>query len=63
MSKIIRFFKKLFKKKKKSPTTQEAIESIREAEKLLAKKQEYLEIKINDQLDLANKYANKNKKR
>lgn len=60
---IIKFFKKLFKKKKKSTSTQDAIHSIRETEKLLAKKQEYLENKINDQLNLAKKNANSNKKR
>ncbi len=56
-------FKNLFAKKETTPTSQEAIQKIREVEDLLNKKSEYLEKKIADELDAARKHGTKNKRR
>ena len=56
-------FKNLFAKKEKPPTPQEAIQKIREVEDLLAKKQGFLEKKIEDELAQARKHGTKNKRR
>lgn len=55
-------FKNLFAKKEKPPTPQEAIQKIREVEDLLNKKSQYLEKKIEDELDVARKHGTKNKR-
>lgn len=58
------FFGKIFggKKEEKAPSTGEAIQKLRETEEMLLKKQEYLEKKIELELDLAKKNASKNKR-
>ena len=50
------------KKKEKAPTPQEAIQRIRDVEELLEKKQQFLEKKINDELNNAKKHGTKNKR-
>lgn len=55
-------FNKMFAKKEKPPTPQEAIQKIRDVEDLLEKKQQYLEKKIQDELNNAKKHGTKNKK-
>jgi hypothetical protein len=55
-------FNKMFTKKEKPPTPQEAIQKIRDVEDLLEKKQQYLEKKIQDELANAKKHGTKNKK-
>ena len=47
----------------KPPTPQEAIQRIRDVEDLLSKKQDFLEKKINDELNNARKHGTKNKRR
>jgi hypothetical protein len=49
--------------KNKPPTPQEAIQRIRDIEELLSKKSEFLEKKIDQELELAKKYGTKNKRR
>lgn len=58
------FFGKIFsgKKEEKVPTTEEAIHKLRDTEELLNKKQEYLEMKIDEELAIAKKNASKNKR-
>ncbi|XP_041971693.1 charged multivesicular body protein 4c [Aricia agestis] len=58
------FLGKLFggKKEEKGPTTHEAIQKLRETEELLVKKQEFLERKIEVELQNARKNASKNKR-
>jgi charged multivesicular body protein 4 len=57
-------FQKIFGKnsKEKPPTPQEAIQRIREVEELLAKKSDFLEKKIDQELDTARKHGTKNKR-
>ena len=57
-------FNKLFGKngKDKPPTPQEAIQRIREVEELIGKKSQFLEKKIDDELDVARKNGTKNKR-
>ncbi|XP_077993293.1 charged multivesicular body protein 4b-like [Glandiceps talaboti] len=50
------------KKEGKAPSTQEAIQKLRETEELLEKKQEYLEKKIQTELSTAKKHGTKNKR-
>ncbi|KAF5291324.1 hypothetical protein FQA39_LY03475 [Lamprigera yunnana] len=58
------FFGKLFggKKDEKQITTGEAIQKLRETEEMLIKKQEFLEKKIEMEMDVAKKNATKNKR-
>nr|XP_019966138.1 PREDICTED: charged multivesicular body protein 4b-like [Paralichthys olivaceus] len=46
----------------KAPTTQDAIQRLRETEEMLAKKQDFLEKKIEQELVTAKKYGTKNKR-
>ncbi len=46
----------------KAPTPQEAIQRLRETEEMLAKKQEFLEKKIDQELMTAKKNGTKNKR-
>uniref|UniRef100_A0A4W6CJT1 Charged multivesicular body protein 4B n=1 Tax=Lates calcarifer TaxID=8187 RepID=A0A4W6CJT1_LATCA len=46
----------------KAPTPQEAIQRLRETEEMLAKKQEFLEKKIDQELITAKKNGTKNKR-
>ncbi|CAG9568536.1 unnamed protein product [Danaus chrysippus] len=58
------FLGKLFggKKEEKGPTTHEAIQKLRETEELLIKKQEFLEKKIEIEIQTAKKNGTKNKR-
>lgn len=57
------FFGKIFGGKKvEAPTTGEAIQKLRETENMLIKKQEFLESKIDQELDIAKKNGTKNKR-
>lgn len=58
------FLGKLFggKKEEKGPTTHEAIQKLRETEELLLKKQEFLEKKIDVEVQTARKHGTKNKR-
>ncbi|XP_046972496.1 charged multivesicular body protein 4c [Vanessa cardui] len=58
------FLGKLFggKKEEKGPTTHEAIQKLRETEELLIKKQEFLERKIEVEIQTARKNGTKNKR-
>ena len=59
------FFGKIFgtgKKGDAAPTTGEAIQKLRETEEMLMKKQEFLEKKIDQELDIARKNAKTNKR-
>lgn len=57
------FFGKMFGGKKEvAPTTGEAIQKLRETENMLLKKQEFLEKKIEIELDTARKNGTKNKR-
>jgi charged multivesicular body protein 4 len=59
------FFGKIFgsgKKGDKAPTTGEAIQKLRETEEMLMKKQDFLEKKIEQELDVARKNAKTNKR-
>ncbi|XP_018792604.1 PREDICTED: charged multivesicular body protein 4c [Bactrocera latifrons] len=57
------FFGKMFGGKKEvAPTTGEAIQKLRETENMLIKKQEFLETKIEEELNIARKNASKNKR-
>ena len=44
------------------PTTGQAIQKLRETEEMLIKKQEFLEKKIDQELDIAKKNGTKNKR-
>ncbi|XP_037923068.1 charged multivesicular body protein 4c isoform X2 [Hermetia illucens] len=57
------FFGKMFGGKKEvAPTTGEAIQKLRETENMLIKKQEFLEAKIQQELETAKKNGTKNKR-
>lgn len=57
------FFGKMFGgKKEQAPSTGEAIQKLRETENMLIKKQEFLESKIEEELNIARKNASKNKR-
>lgn len=58
------FLGKLFggKKEEKGPSTHEAIQKLRETEELLLKKQEFLEKKIDIEVQTARKHGTKNKR-
>ncbi|XP_063633720.1 charged multivesicular body protein 4b [Cydia splendana] len=58
------FLTKMFggKKEEKGPTTHEAIQKLRETEELLIKKQEFLEKKIELEIQTARKHGTKNKR-
>lgn len=58
------FFGKLFsgKKGEPAPTPSEAIQKLRDIENMLTKKQEFLEKKIEVELDTARKNGTKNKR-
>lgn len=58
------FFSKVFggKKDGKAPTTGEAIQSLRETEEMLTKKQDFLEKKIELELGVARKCGTTNKR-
>lgn len=57
------FFSNLFGGKKEAQvTTGEAIQKLRDIESMLLKKQDYLEKKIDDELDAAKKNGTKNKR-
>lgn len=58
------FLGKIFggKKEEKAPTTHEAIQKLRETEELLGKKQEFLEKKIDVEIQTARKHGTKNKR-
>ncbi|XP_031619809.1 charged multivesicular body protein 4b-like [Contarinia nasturtii] len=57
------FFGKIFGKKEEVPSTTEAIQNLLETEKILIKKQEHLEHKIEQELQTAKKQSvNKNKR-
>lgn len=57
------FFSNMFGGKKVvAPTTGEAIQQLRETENMLTKKQEFLEKKIELELDVARKNGTKNKR-
>lgn len=57
------FFGKMFGGKKEvAPTTGEAIQKLRDTENMLVKKQEFLETKIDGELDIARKNGTKNKR-
>ncbi|XP_029808576.1 charged multivesicular body protein 4a isoform X2 [Suricata suricatta] len=49
-------------KKEKGPTPEEAIQKLKETEKILIKKQEFLEQKIQHELQMAKKHGTKNKR-
>ncbi|PAV74939.1 hypothetical protein WR25_21198 isoform B [Diploscapter pachys] len=57
-------FGKIFggKKQPAASTPQEAIQKLRETEEMLGKKQEFLEKKVNDEIDNARRYGTKNKR-
>lgn len=58
------FLGKIFggKKEEKGPSTHEAIQKLRETEELLLKKQEFLERKIDTEIQTARKHGTKNKR-
>ena len=57
------FFGKMFGgKKEEAPTTGEAIQKLRETENMLIKKQEFLETKIQQEIETAKKNGTKNKR-
>ena len=58
------FFSKVFggKKEDKAPTTGDAIQKLRETEEMLMKKQEFLEKKIEQEINTAKKNGKKNKR-
>lgn len=49
-------------RKRKAPTADEAIGNLRDAEELLIKKQEYFELRIEQEVESAKKYMKTNKK-
>lgn len=56
------FFGKMFGGKKETITTGEAIQKLRETEEMLIKKQEFLEKKIEQEIETAKKNGSKNKR-
>lgn len=50
------------KKAEEAPTTQEAIQKLRSTEELLQKKSDFLEKKIQNELNIAKANASKNKR-
>lgn len=57
------FFSKMFGGKKETTmTTGEAIQNLRETENMLNKKQEFLEKKIEQEIEIAKKNGTKNKR-
>ncbi|XP_058802434.1 charged multivesicular body protein 4b-like isoform X2 [Phymastichus coffea] len=59
------FFAKVFNSKKKvqaAPTIAEAIQKLRDIEKMLEKKNEFLDLKIQQEKTMAKKYSTKNKR-
>lgn len=57
------FFGKLFGAKKvETPTTGDAIQKLRETENMLIKKQEFLETKISQEIEIAKKNGTQNKR-
>lgn len=57
------FFGKIFSGKKETTMTSgEAIKKLRETEKMLSKKQEFLEKKIDQEIETAKKNGSKNKR-
>ena len=50
------------KSKEQAPTTQEAIQKLRSTEEMLTKKSEFLEKKIDNEVETARKFAAKNKR-
>lgn len=50
------------KKKEAEVTPQDAIQRLRETEEMLSKKSQFLEKKIDSELDLAKKHGTKNKR-
>ena len=58
------FFGKLFsgKKGEPAPTPSEAIQKLRDIENMLTKKQDFLEKKIETEIDVARKNGTKNKR-
>lgn len=49
-------------KKEKGPTPEEAIQKLKDTEKILIKKQEFLEQRIQQELQMAKKHGIKNKR-
>lgn len=49
-------------KKEKEPSPEEAVQKLKETEKILIKKQEFLELKIQEKLQTAKKHGTKNKR-
>lgn len=49
-------------KKEKGPTLEKAIQKLKESEKILIKKQEFLEQKIQQEVQMAKKHGTKNKR-
>lgn len=63
MSKLGKFFKGTRSSRARAaPSTQEALARLRETEEMLAKKQEYLENRIQRELALAKKHGSQNKR-
>lgn len=58
------FFSKIFSSKKAepTPTTSESIQKLRDTENMLLKKQEFLEQKLEQELEIAKKNASTNKR-
>lgn len=58
------FFKNLFgaKKQEPAPSTSESIQKLRDTENMLLKKQEFLEQKVEQELEIAKKNASTNKR-
>ena len=50
------------KKKEKAPSTHDAIQKLLEVEDVLNKKSQFLEKKVNDELQIAKKHGTKNKR-
>jgi hypothetical protein len=50
------------KKEEKAPSTTDSIQKLRETENMLLKKQEFLEQKLEQELDIAKKNASTNKR-
>lgn len=55
-------FAELFGSKKKEPTPEEAMNKLRETEDMLAKKSEFIEAQIQEQVGIAKKHGLKNKR-
>lgn len=53
---------KLFGKKKKTPSPQESIQRLRDTIEMLTKREEYLEKKVEKELQVAKQNATKNKR-